>query len=372
MSLVDAIGRPGMARTRSERLLERAVVRIVRLRAGSTRRRVVVWNSMRRTLESDFSMREAIETAIDGAPRDKARMFMLRRWQFAYADGPGALAGEVARWVPASESMLLGALEEGNAQTVVAAAARVAEVTRTMTRAVRNALLMPGLTLLGTLAALWWAGGDLLPKFREMSDHEKWSNGAQLGYWLATNVREHDIAIGAGALALVVAGWIAVLRWTGAGRVAMDNYVPFSLYRVASGTAFLMMVVELMKLGVDLNDETWKRLSERASPYVRSRIEAIQERMVRGGMDVGRAMREAGTGFPDWELVAVAAAFDGRRGWHEEMSLFLERWVRDSEESVKLAAAGVTVFLLVMAVLLATLMLSPMFQSTIHLKNLGS
>ncbi len=372
MSLVDAIERPGTARTRGERFLEGAVVGIVRLRAAGTRRRVVVWNVMRRTLESDFSIREAIETAIEGAPKDKARLFMLRRWQFAYADGNQAFASEVARWVPASEGMILGALAEGNAQSVVAAAAKVAEVTRTMTRAVRNALLMPCGTLLLALAALWWAGGDLLPKFREMSDPEKWSNGAQLGYWLATTVREYDLAIAAGVLALVVGGWVAVLRWTGIGRRAMDDYIPFSLYRVVSGTAFLMMVVELMKLGVDLNEATWGRLSERASPYVRSRMDAIQERMVRGGMGVGRAMREAGTGFPDHELVAVAAAFDGREGWHEEMSLFLERWVGDSEEAVKLAAAGVTVFLITMTVFLAALMMSPMFQSTIHLKNLGS
>ncbi len=371
MSLLDAIGRPGTARSRGERLLERAVVGLVGLRAGSTRRRVVVWNTMRRTLESGFSMREAIETAIAAAPKDKARLFMLRRWQFAYADGNRAFAEEVSRWVPASEAMILGALAEGNAPGVVGAAARVAEVTRTMTRALWGALALPGAVVLMALAGLWWAGGELLPKFLAMSEPEKWSNGAQLGYWLATTVRAYEFMIGAGFLGLVIGGWLAVLRWTGAGRRFLDDYVPFSLYRVVSGAAFMMMVVELMKLGVELNDATWERLCERASPYVRSRMEAIQERMVRGGMGIGRALQAAGTGFPDYELVAVGAAFDGRAGWHEEMSAFLERWVRDSEEMVKFATAGLSILLLTFSVMLATLVLSPMFQSTIHLKTIG-
>ena len=79
MNLAAILDRPGTARSRGERIAEAVAVRLVRLVAGSTRRRVLIWNSMRRTLDSDFSIREAIETAIDAAPRDGARRFMLRR-----------------------------------------------------------------------------------------------------------------------------------------------------------------------------------------------------------------------------------------------------------------------------------------------------
>ena len=212
----------------------------------------------------------------------------------------------------------------------------------------------------------------MLPTFRKLSDPEKWTTLGQIGYAIAAGLYEYDIAILAVLAALVAGVWIAVLRWTGGMRRRFDDYVPFSLYRLISGSAFLMMVLELMKLGVDLNDTTWARLSERASPYVRSRIEAIQERMVRGGMGLGRAMRAAGTGFPDYELVAVGAAMDGRPGWNEEMSKFLERWLKESEASIKAMATGANVIMNVMCAFLVVLVMSPAMQSFMHLRKIGS
>ncbi len=345
---------------------------LARAANGGTRGRIAVWRSMRRTLESGFSIRQAIEVAIEAAPGNRARRWMLRRWQEAYADGAQAFAGEVARWVPASEALIFGALGQGQPQSLFEAAARVAEIRRLQVRAVRGALAWPGVILFSTLFIVWWAAGDLLPKFRDFSDPEKWTLFAQLGYAVSTSVRSWD-AVLAGLLALlVVCGWVAVLRWTGRGRAALDLVAPFSFYRLVSGTAFLLTVLELLKLGVDLNDAMWRRLGRDASPYVRSRMEAIEFRMVHGGMGFGRAMKEAGTGFPDREIVAMAAALDGREGWQEEMSGFLDLWVEESDERMKAAAMGVTVALLVGCCVLVAMVMSPALQSFIHMNRIGS
>ena len=365
-------GRPDTASGRLQALAEALAVSAIRLAAGRTGARVAIWNIMRRTLGANFSMREAIEVAISATPRNAARRFMLRRWQYAYADGNLAFVAEIARWVPASEGMIFAALRQGNARELFGAAARVARVRQLQLRAVRGAVLQPCAILAVTLAMVWWAGGELLPRFRAFSDAERWTGLARAGYGFGTALHDYDLLFGA-LLAAGLAGiWIAVLRWTGPGRRKLDDFVPFSLYRVVNGTAFLLMVLELMKLGVDLNERTWRRLSAGASPYVRSRMEAIQAEMVFGGMGFGRALAAAGTGFPDYELAATAAALDGREGWHEEMGEFLVRWVEESEESMQTAAAAMSVFLLVCCVVLSMFVLLPVFQSFIHLREVGS
>ena len=350
-----------------------AVVRFaVRFAAGGTRGRISIWHTMRRTLEMEFGVRDAIEVAIDAVPGNRARRYMLRRWQLAYADGVAAFVEELGRWVPPSEGMIFYALRQGNPQELFAGAAQVAGIRSRQMRAVRNAVAGPCFSLVLCFGMVWYVASELLPLFRGQSDMTKWTSFARLGDSVAVVVYEYDVFLALGLVGGLCAGALVIVRWTGAGRRRLDAVAPFSFYRVVSGTAFLVMALELMKLGVDLNESTWKRLSSGASPYVRSRMDAIQMQMVRGGMGLGRAMRAAGTGFPDPELVAVAAALDGREGWHEELAGFVERWLEQSEESMKAAAAGVNATLVCICMFLVALVLSPIMQSFMHLKEVGS
>ena len=356
----------GPGSERLARFLDFLLILWVKQAAGGTRGRVAIWRTIRRALASGLSIRRALETAIDAAPRNRARALMLRRWQFAYADGTEALGTEVGKWVPASEALIFGALTQGNAEDLVAAAARVAEIAYEQTRTIRSLALWPTAILGLTMVMVWWAGGYLLPMFEQYSDPSQWDVLVQIGYGLARGVYRYDVFVVLGLVLSVAGIWRAVLRWTGPGRARFDEIAPFNMYRVVSGTAFLLMVLELMKLGVRLNDATWSRLSARASPYVRSRIQAIQIQMERGGMGFGRAMRAAGTGFPDHEIVAVGAALAGRDGWEEEMSSFLELWVKESEEAMKAAAMGLNILLSSLSVVLAALITLPLIESFTH------
>lgn len=372
MRLPLTLAGSGPGAERLARVLDFLFVFWVKRAAGGTRGRVAIWRTIRRSLVSGLSIRRALETAIDAAPKNRARALMLRRWQFAYADGTEALATEVAKWVPPSEALIFGALTRGNATDLIAAAARVAEIVYEQTKTVRSLAMWPSAILGLTLVMVWWAGGYLLPMFEQYSDPAKWDVLVQIGYWLAHGVYHYDVFVALGVGLSVAGVWITVLRWTGPGRVHFDEMAPFNMYRVVSGTAFFLMVLELMKLGVPLNAETWSRLSARASPYVRSRMEAIQIQMERGGMGFGRAMRAAGTGFPDHEIVAVGAALAGREGWEEEMSGFLELWVKESEEGMRAAAMGLNVLLTSLSVVLAVLITLPAIESFRHFEFVGS
>ena len=364
------IGVPGSAGGPFAAVARWVWMSVVKLASGGARGRIAIWRSMRRMLESGFSMREALETTIAAAPRNRARRYMLRRWQEAYADGSRSFSTEVARWVPASEGLVFGALGQGDPQALFAAAARVAEIRQKQVKAVKAALLWPGIILLGTLTIVWWTAGELLPRFRGYSDPEKWTALAKVGYAVSRGVYQFDIAIVCVLVAVFAALGFSVLRWTGPGRRHLDDFPPWSFYRVVSGTAFMLLTLQLLKGGQDLNETMWRRLSSGASPYVRSRMEAVQRRTV-GGMGFGRALLDAGNDFPDREIVTAAAMLDGREGWHEELERFLELWIVDSEEAMKAAATGLTVAMLLGCAFLTVLALSPAMQSFIHLQQIG-
>ena len=334
----------------------------MRLLAAGTASRVDIWHLMQGLLEAKFGIRESLEIVIEAHEGDLLKPRMLRRWLRAYADGNDAFAREVSRWAPANEAMVFYALDLVLPQYLFASAARIADMRSRQVRAVVGALWMPLLFTVGGLGLLWACGGQLLPEMKTISPPERWGTVARLFDWAATGVFQNDIELGIGLVASVLALRTAVLRWTGAGRVKLDRFAPFSLYRILSGSAFLFTALEFLRLGVDLNANTFARLSAGASPYVQSRIRAIRLHMSTGGQGFGLAMKAAGTGFPERTLVTVAAALDGREEWELVFAGFVERWVDRSDAVMRAQAAFMSVTLMIVGTVVLGAMVNALFE----------
>ena len=333
-----------------------------RLLAANTGSRVDIWNLIEGLLEAKFDLRQSLEIVLEAHEGDLFKPRMLRRWLRAYQDGSEEFVRELGRWAPASEAMIFHGLGLVLPQRLFASAARVAEMRAKQVRAVVAALAMPVVFAVGSLVLLWMCGGYLIPAMMTISPPERWgAMGSAFGH-SSLFVFDNDIEIGIGFLVALLVMHTIVLRWTGAGRARLDRIAPFSLYRILSGSAFLFTALEFVRLGVDLNTDTFNRLSGGASPYVRSRIRAIQLHMSQGGRGFGLAMKAAGTGFPDPTLVTVAAALDGREQWEEVLAEFVERWVDRSEAVMRAQAAVLSVVLMVLGTAMLGGMINAMFE----------
>ena len=164
--------------------------------------------------------------------------------------------------------------------------------------------------------------------------------------WMSTGLYENDVLLAGLLVAAVAAMWLLVVRWTGWGRVMADRFAPFSLYRVLSGSGFLFVCIEFLRLGVDLNRDTFRQFERGASPYVRSRIRAVSGRMLNEGLGFGSALEACGNDFPDETLVAVAGSMDGKDGWEDTLAQFVERWVERSEANIRMKTAVLNVVLM--------------------------
>ncbi len=306
-------------------------LRARRFLAAGTGARVDIWYLMHDLLRGGLEMPQALEAVMRAKARETFRVEMLRDWNRALAAGGDAFAVELSRWVPASEAMVFYGLGRARAETLFLAAARVAEMRAKQVRAVAMALFWPLVIFLGCAGMTWFMGYEVFPAMRAVSDPSRWDAFSAVLAWASEGLYAHDLEAGLLLVLAVLAGRLVVLRWTGRGRAFADRFAPFSLYRMLSGSGFLFVCVEFLRVGVDLNAATFAQFERGASAYVRSRMRRVSGLMLNEGLGFGSALAASGHEFPDKSLVAVAAAMEGRADWEETLAGFVERWIERSE-----------------------------------------
>lgn len=323
--------------------------------------RIDLYHTIADLLAAEFALERALATAMTTmqAQGKTLEAVPLRHWQEALTRGRFAV--EASRWVPASEAMIFAAYGRVAAEALFAGAARVAEMRDRQTAAVRQAVAMPLLLTASVLALLWGAGEVFIPAIDPILPAEEWPWTGRMFRSMAIFIHTWPHAIIGG---LVIAGLVArevLLRWKGHGRAVLDRIAPFSIYRTVVGSAFLFVLLEYLRAGVDLNDRTFEELKRSASPYTRHRIATIQRRM-RDGISLGAAMMTSGHGFPDPTLSPVVRALDGVPAWEIKLSRFVDRWILRSEALMRARSAAINVILTVFVTVLITGVVQSLFE----------
>ena len=325
------------------------------------RRRVVLF----RTVGELTDANEAVETALavvaaaSRAQGDSMQAWLIDRW--AASLRTGRFPDEVGACLPPVEAMIFQAYGEVDAGPLFAAAARIAEMRGRQTGALVRTLFMPLALGVGTVAGLWACGGWFVPTLEQVVPAEQWDPVGKGFHAVASTIWNHDAALLAGTLSALAAVAVSMVRWTGPGRARADRFLPWSLARLLAGTAFLLVALEHVRNGLDLNERAFRRLRRRSSRYAAHRIAAIERHMMRG-LGFGGAMLAAGHGFPDPELCHVIQALERRPGWEHRMGGFIEGWIGQSEDRLRTRTATAALVLQGFAALFAAVLLSVMGQ----------
>ena len=325
------------------------------------RRRVLLF----RTVAELTDANEAVETALavvaagQRAQGDSMQAWLIDRW--AASLRTGTFPAEVGACLPPVEAMIFQAYGEVDAGPLFGAAARIAEMRGRQTGALVKTLLMPTVLGIGTVAGLWACGRWFVPTLETVVPASQWGPMGTAFHALTTFVWNHDVPLLAGTLSVLAAVAVSMVRWTGPGRARADRWLPWSLARLLAGTAFLLVSLEHLRNGLDLNERAFRRLRRRSSRYAAHRIAAIERHMMRGA-GFGGAMIATDHGFPDPELCHVIRALERRPGWEDRMGAFIEGWVEQSEDRLRQRTALAAVLLQASAALFAAVLLSVMGQ----------
>ena len=244
------------------------------------------------------------------------------------------LADGLAGWAPRNEQMILAAGEQaGRLDTTLDVLVGVVQSQRRIRRVIVAGLSYPVAMFALILAYLYVFGVQVIPQFARMATPEKWHGAAHSLYVMSQLVQHWMPALLAGVAALVAAVLLSMPRWCGELRVLADRVAPYSIYRLISGSAFLMAFAALQMAGVTV-EKSLMRLAAMAQPWLRERLDGALLG-VKSGLNCGEALRLAGYGFPSRELVDDLCVYAEYRGFGEALRLMADEWMEEGVADIE-------------------------------------
>lgn len=263
----------------------------------------------------------------------------LSEWLRRMRNG-SRLSQVMAGWTGDDEAMLISAGEQsGNLEEALLSTADVMEAKKKIKSAVVGGLAYPGFMLLIAFAVLMLFSFKIIPQFSAIVPYEKWHGLAKTMIDFANFTRQW-MALIAGLPVLVgIAFWMSLPRWKQGLRVHFDRWLPYSIYRVLHGSTWMISFASLVSAGVRTEDAL-EKLQERASPWMRVRIQACLRGM-RSGLNPGDALAKSGYGFPDVEIIDDLGVYARLSGFDAALAILGKEWITESVERIQTLMNGV-------------------------------
>jgi type II secretory pathway component PulF len=265
----------------------------------------------------------------------------------------------LAPYVPSSEAILLetGA-NSGKLIKSLENAAESIENQAKVKKAIIGAGAYPCVLLAMLIAAMLLSAYNVIPTFEQIIPVDKWTGVAYHVAKASQFIRDDGLIILVSVVAVITIIMMSLPRWTGKLRVKFDNYVPWSLYKMLQGSAFLLSVASMMSAGIKLDEVSLGRISKQSDPYLRQRIKAVQK-FIAAGQSLGDALYNAGHEFPDSEIIGDLQIYGKLRGFDQNLIRITRTWVDGLVERVKVAMQIVNfVILILITVVIACLIMS--------------
>lgn len=324
---------------------------------GDQRQRFYV--KLTQLLENGVSLDTALaQVEKISARRSKTLPRLYRMWRNDVAEGIN-FGQCLAPYVPSSEAILLetGA-NSGKLVKSLQNAAESIENQSKVKKAIIGAAAYPMVLLAMLIAALVLSSFKVIPTFEEIIPVDQWQGVARLTAYVTSFVREDGLTllVAVGCLVAVII-W-SLPRWITPMRVKFDRMVPWSVYKMWQGSAFLLSVASMMSAGIKLDEVSLARISRQSDPYLRQRIKGIMK-YISSGQNLGDALYNAGYEFPDAEIIGDLQIYANLRGFDQNLIRITRIWVDGLVERVNVAMKVVNFTILILiAVVIGCLIMS--------------
>jgi len=262
----------------------------------------------------------------------EAMAIVLQDWKREVQNGR-MLSEAMRAWVPAAEHMIVHAGEQaGRLEGALEAVVDVVIAARRIRGAIIGGLAYPAAILVMVNLYVYLFGTRVIPEFARVVEPGRWHGVARSLYVMSGFVQHWMplvLLLVVGAIALVVT---AMPRWRGDLRTRLDRLPPFALYRLISGTGFLMAFSALQSAGITV-EKSLLRLQDGASPWLRERLQGALFG-VKSGLNCGEALRAAGYGFPSPQIVDDLCVYAQYRGFSEALKMIADEWMEEGVQTI--------------------------------------
>jgi len=327
---------------------------------GSERQRFYV--KLTQLLENGVSLDVALAQIQKIAGRKKGvlpKLYGLWRNQVAEGKNFGQC---LAAYVPSSEAILLevGA-NSGKLVKALQNATESIENAGKVKKAIVGSGAYPMVLLAMLIAAMTLSAFKVIPTFEQIIPVDQWTGISHTVAIACRFIREDGLYVAGSIVGIIVLISFSLPRWLGPIRVYFDRYVPWSIYKMWQGSAFLLSVASLMSAGVKIDEGSLNRISKQSDPYLKERIKGIQ-RYIASGENLGDALYNAGFEFPDAEIIGDLQIYARLRGFDQNLIRITRTWVDGLVDRINVAMKIVNFTILIMITVVIGMLITSFYS----------
>ncbi len=265
----------------------------------------------------------------------------------------------MAKYVPSAEAILLETgSQSGKLSRALRNASDAIENQTKVKKAIVGAATYPMVMIAMLIAALVLSSYKVIPAFTEIIPVDQWQGIAYVTALVCQAVRDYIGVLFMGLGVLMLAIGYSMPRWTGKLRVHFDNYVPWSLYKMWQGSAFLLAISSMMSAGVKLDEVSLAKITRQSDPYLKQRVKGMK-RWILSGDNLGDALYRSGYKFPDEDIIGDLQVYARLRGFDQNLIRITKTWVDSLVDKVTITMKIVNfVVLILIAVVIGCLVIS--------------
>lgn len=304
---------------------------------ANAKKRIRVWRRLQSMLKNGVPILEAIDEMCRRAMEKSKKnpdAIMLSEWRAEIRKGK-RFSEAIVDWAPKSEYMILSASDKsGRLASGFDSAIDVTTAGGNIRSAIIGGLAYPVVLLLMALAVMWLFGTNIVPKFNQIvGDESKWTGLAKLVVDLSHFTQDYMIFVLIGVISFIALVVWSLPRWDGPLRIKIDAIPPYSIYRMVSGSAWLISLSALIKSGVRL-ETALKELSGNSGKWMKNRIAAALGGL-RAGDNLGVSLSKSGYNFPDKEIIDDLIVYSRLSGFDEALSIMGKEWIDEGVSRIK-------------------------------------
>lgn len=306
-----------------------------------TKARSKIWQKLRVCLKAGVTIGDAlnmiwVHASDDGRKPDHPIAKIIAEWRKEMADGK-PLNEAVKRWVPESEQTIIAAGEESDLVQAIEDLLKIQEAKKKISSTIIKGLIYPIVLLLAGCVFLIMFSVRIVPQFSEVLPRNKWEGTPAIMANIGDFFTHYLIVIILAIIGMMIAVSISMPRWTGKSRVFFDKLPPWSLYRLYSGSSFMLIVSAMLSSGSPPL-KIINTMRRNASPWFDERL-ASTERFLRGGKNLGEALYETGYDYPDKETVRDLRSYAGQSDFANTLRRLGDLWIEESIGKVAIQTA---------------------------------
>lgn len=298
----------------------------------SNKERLKMYRKIASLMRNRFSLMNALDMLHDGVSNGgknpgEPMAIAIAAWGRSLNNGK-TFSEALKGWAPDRERLMLSVGDVSDLEGALLNLIKVTEGSTKMIRPIIGAIAYPAFLMMMAILIIYAIGVYMVPPMIDAAPGVVWRGLAKdlvgLSAWIKDNWFFAFTALP--IIMVTIYGTISI--WTGRIRAVIDNFPPWSLYKIFVGISWLLALSALVKGGTPVSI-AMRALRKDSTRYLRERIDKTMI-FINNGDNLGQALAKTNLGFPDKEIISDLKIYSELDNFEEALDNLANDWLEES------------------------------------------